>query len=112
MPLGFCLTALAFFHRLSALGQPLIYALMLRPQDIGMQSTQHGILVWVGDSVGRHRRDTTIEMDPKTGTWPSVTVRAMGARDGPAAVSREIGHGWISGDIGSGYCDRATASVL
>ena len=35
MPLGFCLTALAFFNRLSALGQPLIYALMLRPQDIG-----------------------------------------------------------------------------
>ena len=41
---------------------------------IGMQTTQHGILVWVADSVGRYRHDFTIEADSATGAWPSVAA--------------------------------------
>jgi hypothetical protein len=41
---------------------------------VGMQSSRHGITLWIADVLGRSRKDHTIEIDDRSGNWPSVTA--------------------------------------
>jgi hypothetical protein len=41
---------------------------------VGMQSSRHGIAVWVTDQAGLRRQDHLIEVERTSAAWPDVTA--------------------------------------